>query len=1168
METGRSILSDQDGFWHMEGVTPGSHVLQLDEESLSPEYEPLVCEENTRFAGDAKSRFVDLQAGTLWRVDFYVKETANKSSQNNSKDKAGKITAIDPVKLFNKSYLESAKEGFEILWPRNNYVPAIASTQIFVKSSPSQRVEVYLNGQKVSPLNYDGSTTNKKRTVTVRRWKGVDIDINRKNNTLLVILKTKSGKEIARKTHNIHFSGEPDSVEFLADQSTLIADGKTAPVIAIKVKDQDGFPMRANTHGYYTLVDSRYKVKTQDNEDKLDLNENISGTYKYQIEEGGIAYIKLNPTTQSGEIKLKIKLRNNKEKVITSWLKPKLRNWIMVGIAEGTLAHKTLSGNMQTLKDLDKADKTFKRGRVAFFAKGRVKGKYLLTIAYDTHKKKRDGETALERPINNIDPDAWYTIYADNSNSQYNAPSSKKLYLKIENDNFYALFGDYQTGLSVTDLTKYERVLTGIKSEYNGKQVKYTAFISETSNKHHHEEIPGDGTSGLYHLNNNILVNSERIKIETRDRFHSDRILESKELSRYQDYTIDYDAGSLFFKFPINGRDQNFNPVFIVIDYDSETDNTEKDLLAGGRVAVKSKDDKLEVGLSTIVVNKANSKNDSLVGIDARYKLTPNTKIHAEIAQSKSSSSDYNKTSAEIIELEKQIENMEARLYYRKQDKGFGLGSEGSTSSIESDTRKIGAEIRYKFDNDTELNAEISQQKNLSNNNQRKLANLAIIKHYKQFELNTGIRHTQEKLDDKTIRTNSLILGGKYTRKDGKVSVRGNIEKGFNGGNGSEISPDRATIGVDVRLNKDVSLFAEHEITDNGKTKTQTSRVGLSKSLWKGAKAKTSYSQERNDQGQRNYATLGLSQRIKVTDKIRADLSIDRAKTIGGSQIQFNTNEPAIDGPLRDDYTAFSIGLGSNDKDLSWTSRAEYRNGDLEDKINFTASLIRHLNDGKQISGKLSYYNSDKNNGEDKTLAKLSLGTAWHPKEEDFIFFSRLDLIDEDSNSVLDDTEIRTQKIVHNMHYNRKINKKTQISLHHGIKRVFNKNESTNNDATIDTGTVELRRDISSKVDIGLRGGYLHDWTEKTVEALAGVSIGITPIKNAWVELGYNFEGFDDEDFDQNNYKRKGPYASFRYKFNQDSFKDELAIRRKPAEQKSNDTTKHEVEHSNGEQQK
>ena len=1146
METGRSVLTDKEGFWHMEGVYPGAHVLQLDTESI-PGYEPMLCIDNTRRARDAKSHFVDLQAGNLWHVDFHVKPIEGYQSVETTK--LIKNLVLDPTKDFDNKYLQSATEGFEILWPKDNFVPAVASTKIFIKHSPKQKVEVFLNDTKVSALNYDGSDTNKERTVTIRRWFGVDIDIKKKNNTLLAILKDKSGKEIARKTHNIHFSSNPASAKILEDQSVLIADGKTTPVITLQIKDEDGFPMRANTHGYFTLENNRYTVKTHNTDDSnvRELNKDLSGSYKYEIEENGIARIELNPTTQSGQVKLKLQFTDSNTKKsdteISAWLKPALREWIMVGIAEGTLAHKKLSGNMQSLKDLDKSDDFSKRGRVAFFAKGQVKGKYLLTVAYDTHKNHREVGSQLN---GNIDPDAFYTIYADNSNSQYEAPSSEKLYLKLEKDNFYTLFGDYQTDMTITELAKYQRTLNGIKTEYRGERISFKGFISETSNNHHHEEIPGDGTSGLYQLKNKIIPNSETIVIETRDRFRSDKIVLRRELVRYQDYNIDYDSGSLFFKFPISSRDREFNPNIIVVDYDSE-ENTNKAITAGGRVSIKSKDGKLETGLSIIHEGQNNTRDNQLVASDITYKISPDTEIHVEVAQSKTETSEYKKRNAYIIELEKEIENMEARIYFKKQENGFGINSQAS----EVGTEKTGAELDYKMDEDTRINSEISIEKNLQNNNKRRLAQVEMIKQFKQYEVNVGYRHTQEDLDtdnntSKQIDSNTLLLGGQYTTKNNKVTLRTNLEKSISSNQGSEINPDRLIVGADVKLAQGFSVFAEHETTDNGSIKTHNNRVGLSKDLWKGAKTRTTYTQERDDEGQRNYATLGLSQKVKLNDKISADFTIDQARTIGDTskQASFNEDEPVLQGAERDDYTAFSVGLGSNDKDWSWTTRAEYRNGDITDKVNFLASAIRHYDNGKNLSASLSFYNSDNQNGDFDRSTKLSFGSAWHPKEKDFVFFSRLDLVserttnmDNNVNSSADSDNTDTQKIIHNMHYNRKINNKTRLGLHHGIKYVKDENNAVKSSSTIDTATVSLRRDLNKRWDIGVHGGYLRDWDDKASDYVAGVSIGVNPSKNIWVELGYNVEGFKDDDFDNNKYTSKGVYIDFRYKFNQDSIK-------------------------------
>jgi uncharacterized repeat protein (TIGR01451 family) len=628
LETGRSVISDGHGFWHIEGVQPGSHVLQLDTESLPDGYEPILCEDNSRHAGDAKSKFVDLQAGSLWRVDFHVKNTkAGISHPNNNKATSDK--EINPVKLYGDDYLKNANADFEILWPKNNYVPAIASTKIIVKSPVKYKVEVFLNDAPVSALNYDGSDTNKARTTTIRRWVGVDIDIKHRDNTLLVILKDPSGKEVARKTHNIHFSGKPASAELLTEESVLVADGKTTPVIALLIKDEDGFPMRANTHGYYKLENSSYHPKTlTEDKDRLDLNESFAGSYKYLIGEGGIARIEFNPTAQSGELKLtpqfarqnhkngNKQLNLKRDKTISVWLKPHLREWIMVGIAEGTLGYQTISGNMKA-NDLNNTDKFYKRGRIAFFAKGRVRGKYLLTLAYDSHKQKQEVGSQLGGTIN---PDAWYTIYADNSSNQYDAPSSKKLYVKLEKANFYALFGDYYTGLTITELARYERVLNGFKTEYKDDRYSVKGFISETSNQHQHQEIPGDGTSGLYYLNGRTIPNSETIRLETRDRFHSDRILQTRNLVRYQDYEIDYDSGTLYFKFPISGRDKDFNPNIIVVDYDNEDKNSNKAITAGGRVSVKTFGDKVEVGLSILNKGRNQVKDDRLIATDILIK--------------------------------------------------------------------------------------------------------------------------------------------------------------------------------------------------------------------------------------------------------------------------------------------------------------------------------------------------------------------------------------------------------------------------------------------------------------------------------------------------------------------------------------------------------------------
>ena len=62
-------------------------------------------------------------------------------------------------------------------------------------------------------------------------------------------------------------------------------------------------------------------------------------------------------------------------------------------------------------------------------------------------------------------------MYSSSVRFEAISPSGEKLYVKIEKGLFYSLFGDYETGLDKTELSRYKRSLTGFKSEYIGKNV-------------------------------------------------------------------------------------------------------------------------------------------------------------------------------------------------------------------------------------------------------------------------------------------------------------------------------------------------------------------------------------------------------------------------------------------------------------------------------------------------------------------------------------------------------------------------------------------------------------------------------------------------------------------------------------------------------------------------
>ena len=77
---------------------------------------------------------------------------------------------------------------------------------------------------------------------------------------------------------------------------------------------------------------------------------------------------------------------------------------------------------MESLKAGDATENLYQDGRVAFYAKGQVKGEWLLTISYDTAKSKSSVGNSL---FQHIDPESYYTLYGDATQQQYDRPALK-----------------------------------------------------------------------------------------------------------------------------------------------------------------------------------------------------------------------------------------------------------------------------------------------------------------------------------------------------------------------------------------------------------------------------------------------------------------------------------------------------------------------------------------------------------------------------------------------------------------------------------------------------------------------------------------------------------------------------------------------------------------------
>ncbi|MFA6471250.1 MAG: hypothetical protein WCU00_04330 [Candidatus Latescibacterota bacterium] len=1043
----------------------------------------------------------------------------------------------DAAAEFDSSWLASATPGFEILYPSQDYLPPIGSLKFAVKHDPKMIIFLFLDGKLVEPLNFEKTDKNESGTVAVRRWIGVDIQEG--DNEFDVVAADSTGKEISRLERKIHYSGPPVHIELIKDKSILVADGKTIPVIALKMTDKDGYPCRSGVTGSFTL---EKPYTTRQEVDKLRssaINGSETGNH-YIIGKNGIALIELQTTTRSGEAVLKFQFTGNKDEV-RAWLKPEARDWVLVGLAESTFGYNTIKGNMENLNDSDIHDNYYDEGRVAFFAKGKVKGSWLMTLSYDTSK---DVASKSDNLFGTIDPDKYYTLYGDATDQQYDSASTEKLYLKIERSQFYALFGAYQTGLDFTVLSKYSRSFNGLKSEVNTDHVSLNVFANETGQSFVKDEIRGDGTSGLYRLSrNSILVNSEKIVIETRDRFKSEVILSSKSMNRHLDYNIDYDACTVFFKEPVMSKDENLNPIYIVVDY--ETGKTTGDSYNyGGRGALKFMDRKVEVG-STYIHENDNGDTGDLIGTDATLKIGLDWEFKGEFARTSTDVSGAEKNGeAYIAELTRRSGKLDGKMYFREIDTNFGLGQQ---STGEIGTRKVGLDTSYRFSQMFVVNEQMYRQYNLDNDGVRDMAEARLNYSGERYSTSLGFRHAEDRLSNTTAnRSEQITLGGGIRMLNKKLQIRLTHDQTVGGNNASVDFPTRTTAGLDYDILKSATLFAEQEFTSGKNEDSRETRAGVKTRPWGGAQFDTSIERDYSENKDRLFANIGLRQSLYLSKKLSADIGLDRSQSLKHSgNTSFDSDVSSASG-TKNNFTAVSLGTNYHEKTWSWTNRIETRYSQTDDKWGVISGIYGEPKEGLGLSGSAQIFRTDYKVGNKTNSGNIRIGLAHRPKNSQWIVLNRLDLIQE--SSLINKTDLLNRRIVNNLNTNYEFNTKTQLSFQYVSKYVLDTVNSEQYKGYMDIFGVEMRNCLTKRFDFGIRSSILHSWDSSQIDYSAGFSFGVNILDNIWLSAGYNFCGFQDSDYSRENFSAQGPYLQFRTKFDQNTIKGALNYFGKPRE--------------------
>ncbi len=1167
LEDGSFAITDAAGRYHFEGVVPGTHVVQVARMTLPEGASMIDCSRSTRNAGSASSRFAIGQGGSLVVADFHALLSEVAVPAAIAPSQAVPVTAPaeakDPASTVTDYLaLGDGEDGF--LAPTQDANPRAPAIRVAIRHRRGQSVELTVDGKPVDPLAFDGTQNPERGKYAVSQWRGVPL-INERTmiearivNSFGVVTKTF--------TREVFFTRTPANVEFLPALSNLVADGRTRPVVAIRVLDRNGRPLREGISGSFT-INSPYQSAAQIDRQQLDQLTGTAPVAARWVVEGaeGLARIELAPTMVSGSVRLAFAFDDGeitRRQELEAWIEPGEIEWTIIGLAEGSVGARSVADNMERAGQF--ASDLGDDARVALYAKGRVLGKYLLTLAYDSAKQREDSPV-----LGAIDPQAYYTVFGDASARQFDAASREKLYVRIETATFYALYGDFQTAFNQTRLANYNRTATGVKAEARVGQIKAQGFAAEIASRFQRQEIQGQGISGPYSLaSRRILPNSERVTIEVRDRFRPELIVSVRELTRFTDYDIDLLSGTISFAAPVLSRDENLNPQFIVIEFEADGAG-EAELNAGVRADWTSADGAIRIGASAITDagltgRDGQAQRTDLGAIDLLARVGDNTEIRAELAVSRR---EGEAATGWLLEAQHQTASLDLLAYARQIDSDYGVGQQ---NVAERGRRKLGVDGRMLLSQELSFVGSLWQDDSLADPTRRRAAQGQIVLARQRTDLRIGLVHFDDRLADGSNAASTVLEAGATQRLfDNKLELSAGTAVALGKAESLDL-PARHRFGVRYAVTQDVRIVGTYELADGKALDARQLRGGIEVAPWQGGQVVTTLGEETiGENGTRSFAAFGLSQTLQLSPTLTIDATLDGSRTLGGNPGAGGVINPAqppasggqlTGGLLFEDFTAVTFGAAWRKDRWSVTARGELRDGETADRKGLLVGAIRQLGEGSLVGSGATWTLSEAAGGAKAEILDASIAFAHRPDGSPIAMLGRLEFRSDQitggvageiggaggagRTALVVDGDATSRRLVGSLSTNFSPRgqdngaqvRRHEVSLFLGARHNFDQFEGTEFSGTSVLVGADGRIGIGERFELGACATVRSNLDDNTTSFAYGPTIGVVPVKGMLVTVGFNVEGFRDGDFSAARNTDKGVFAVVRMSFDADSF--------------------------------
>jgi len=342
----------------------------------------------------------------------------------------------------------------------------------------------------------------------------------------------------------------------------------------------------------------------------------------------------------------------------------KRKDLFYVGMADVTLSEGSANGTAEMLQGENAPQPIDSSidGRLAFFVNGKVSEKWRLTASADTREGPVEDlfsnflDKSPDSLFRRIDPDYFYPTFGDDSVVEQMAPTQGKFFVKASRGQNYGMWGNFVVGYMDNELAQVDRGLYGANAHYETeattsfgeRRAAVDGFAAEPGTIPSYEEFRGTGGSLYFLRHQDLLIASERVRIEIRDK-ESSIVTGVVNLRFGIDYDIDYLQGRILLSEPLSSiADDNLlvrvsglsgDEAYLVVRYEYTPGFGELDEVAVGGQGHYWFGDHVRLGL-TAGANDQGDTDSSLGAADLTLRMSSESWIKLQGGRSEGVVSD------------------------------------------------------------------------------------------------------------------------------------------------------------------------------------------------------------------------------------------------------------------------------------------------------------------------------------------------------------------------------------------------------------------------------------------------------------------------------------------------------------------------------------------------